>query len=155
MSDNKLTSLAEVAGLYPNLKVLKFSNNQVKAIEDFSVIASWNSLENLDVSNNPAFEKLDDNAYMEAQVKLRGLQPTLRILNGFDDKGEEFESEDEDDEEEDGEDEDFEDDGEEAGEDDEEEGEEEQEDGESSETPGKALAEEPISHKRQKVSSEA
>lgn len=43
--------------LYPNLKVLKLSNNQIKTFDDLKPLSLCEKLENLDLTNNPVSQK--------------------------------------------------------------------------------------------------
>lgn len=66
LSDNKigctstLDLLACIPDLYPNLRVLKLSNNQIKHIDELRVLSKCTKLENIDISNNPVSVKLAD-----------------------------------------------------------------------------------------------
>ena len=98
--------------LYPELKVLKLSNNQLKSLSDILVgLASCAKLESLDLTNNPCVGE-DQEAYTK---DVRSKLPKLEVLDGFNKEGQEVVS----DEDEDEDDEDDEDDDEEGDEDDE------------------------------------
>jgi acidic leucine-rich nuclear phosphoprotein 32 family member B len=57
LCDNKIASnektFAELPKLYPNLKVLKLSNNQIKSLDDLIPLKECTKLESIDLSNNP------------------------------------------------------------------------------------------------------
>lgn len=54
MTDNRLAG-AELKNLlkYPNLKVIKFANNQVKEISEVEVLKPLGQLMSIDLSENP------------------------------------------------------------------------------------------------------
>lgn len=61
LSDNKIGTstltdhslLSCIPDLYPNLRVLKLSNNQIKHIDELKPLSKCAKLENIDISNNP------------------------------------------------------------------------------------------------------
>lgn len=127
LSDNKIGAYSEshlelIAQFYPNLRVLKISNNGIKTMEEIKELAKCEKLESLDISNNPL---CSTEGYTD---KVRELLPSLDVLDGFNKEGAEVVSEDESEEG---------DEDEEEGDDDEEaaseEGEEEGEEGEDDE----------------------
>lgn len=135
LQDNKISGehLHLLSELYPNLRILKLSNNQIKSTEDLRSLSKCEKLEALDVNNNPLCA--GDEEYAK---KVREVVTQVEVVDGFNREGQEVVSEDEEDSEDDeDEDDDDEDDDEEEGEDEEDEdegeGEEEEEDGEEEE----------------------
>jgi len=98
LCDNKLSgSVAPLVALYPNLQVLKLSNNQFKTIETAEITSLKNleHLQSLDLSKNPLVEALGT----EYQQTLRKLLITLdefEVLDSLNKDGEEVVSDDDD-----------------------------------------------------------
>lgn len=134
-----MEDLSRLSTLYPELHILKLSNNQIKSLEDvLTALVSCSKLESLDLTNNPCVGE-DQEAYTKL---VREKLPKLEVLDGFNREGQEVVSDDEEDEDdEDEEDEEDEEDDDEDGEDseegedgeDDEEGEEEDEEEEEEE----------------------
>lgn len=125
LSDNKIgagvpADLTVIAELYPNLRVLKISNNQIKTLEEVKGLAACQHLESLDVSQNPV-AALEDYAQ-----QVRALLPKLDVLDSFNKAGDEVVSEEDESEEEEEDGEDDEEDDEEREDEDDEEGEDEE-----------------------------
>ena len=54
LNDNSLENgLDVIARCYPELKVLKLSNNKIKLLDSVKHLSSLTKLESLDLSNNP------------------------------------------------------------------------------------------------------
>jgi acidic leucine-rich nuclear phosphoprotein 32 family protein B len=132
LQDNKFTGehLGVLCQLYPNLRILKLSNNQIKTVEELSVLKGCEKLEALDVNNNPLCTN-------EGYAKVvRELVPQVEVVDGFNKEGQEVVSEDEDDSEDDDDEDDDDDDDDEDGEDEDEEGDEDDDEGEEEEEEG-------------------
>ena len=123
LNDNKIAGELELlSGLYPNLRVLKLSNNQLKTLEQVVALGKCEKLESLDLSNNPV------TSIEEYAKHVREALPRVDVLDGFNREGQEVVSEDEEDEEDEEEDDEEEGDGEDEDEEEEEEGDEDEED---------------------------
>jgi len=77
--------LKEISKLYPELKVLKLSNNQIKGPleEVIAGLEGCAKLESLDLSKNPCVGE-DNEAYVKA---VREKLKTLEVLDGFNKEG--------------------------------------------------------------------
>ena len=111
LCDNRITSsdsstFAHLNELYPNLKTLKLSNNQLKNLDDLKSLLACKNLESLDISNNPVSKLSSEDLSEEAMAKetlefgklVREILPQVNVVDGFNKDGQEVVSDDEDDE---------------------------------------------------------
>ena len=91
LCDNALSgSMDALAQMYPNLRVLKLTNNKLAGLEDVRGLKALGKLESLDLSDNPLCGALGPDDY---QKVLRGqLGPTLEVLDCINREGEEIDS---------------------------------------------------------------
>ena len=88
VNDNKLGStdphLELLATLYPNLRVLKISNNGLKGgAEAILALSKCEHLDTLDLSNNPIVGEMGEDYAM----KVREMLPKVEVLDGFNREG--------------------------------------------------------------------
>lgn len=99
LCDNHIAStdstFAHLNDLYPNLKTLKFSNNQLKTLDDLKSLLSCKNLENIDISNNPVSKLSSEELNEEAMAKethdlgklVREILPQVNVVDGFNKEG--------------------------------------------------------------------
>jgi len=63
------TTFAAISELYPNLKVLKLSNNKLASLDDLKCLLSCSKLESIDISNNPVSKLSSEELSEEAIAK--------------------------------------------------------------------------------------
>lgn len=68
ISTNEST-FATISELYPNLKVLKLSNNKLASLDDLKTLQSCSKLESIDISNNPVSKLSSEELTEEAMTK--------------------------------------------------------------------------------------
>ena len=99
LCDNHISStdstFAHLNDLYPNLKTLKFSNNQLKTLDDLKSLLPCKNLENIDISNNPVSKLSSEELNEEAMAKethdlgklVREILPQVNVVDGFNKEG--------------------------------------------------------------------
>ena len=76
--------MGRLSTLYPELRILKLSNNQIKSLEDVTTaLVICAKLESLDLSNNPCVGE-EQASYTKL---VRELLPKLEVLDGFNREG--------------------------------------------------------------------
>ena len=76
--------MGRLSTLYPELRILKLSNNQIKSLEDATTsLVTCAKLESLDLSNNPCVGE-EQASYTKL---VRELLPKLEVLDGFNREG--------------------------------------------------------------------